>query len=300
VITLDNDLLRGSYPPIVTPFRAGGDVDLDHYEQLVEMQVAAGSHGIVVNGTTAEPSTLTVGERKDLAERAIATVGGRIPVVVATGSQSLAETVELTAHAERCGAGAVLVVSPYYIRPPQRGLVEYFVEVAAHTRLPVLLYNIPGRSAVAVTLATLDAIADRVPHFVGMKHAHPDLGLVSDAIACFGANFRVLVGLEELSFPMLALGAAGMVNAVANVAPREVAALYEAVAAGKLDEGRRLHYALLELNRAIFFDTNPIPLKYMLKRLGHLDGNRHRLPMVPATDEIEAKCDGVLARAGLM
>lgn len=300
MIDLDDRFLRGSYPPIVTPFAADGSVDLATYGRLVEAQVRSGSHGIVVNGTTAEPSTLTTSERMALAAQGVEAAAGRVPVVVATGAQSLAETIELTRHADEIGADALLVVTPYYIRPPQRGLVEYFAEVAAHSDLPLLIYHIPGRAGVEVTLASLEAIANRAPHFVGMKHASADVGLVSDAIAAFGAEFRILVGLEELSFPMLALGAAGMVNAVANVAPVMVAALYEAIAIGKLDEGRRLHYELLELNRAIFYETNPIPLKYMLKRLGHLADNVHRLPMTPASPEVASRCDDVLTRAGLL
>jgi 4-hydroxy-tetrahydrodipicolinate synthase len=300
VIELDDRFLRGSYPPIVTPLDAGGNVDLATYGRLVEAQVRSGSHGVVVNGTTAEPSTLTNSERMAVAAHGVETAAGRVPVVVATGAQSLAETIHLTKHADAIGADALLVVTPYYIRPPQRGLVDYFAAVAAHSELPLLLYHIPGRAGVEVTLPSLEAIASRVPSFVGMKHAHSDLGLVSDAIAAFGDGFRIFVGLEELSFPMLALGAAGMVNAVANVAPGKVAALYEAMAAGKFDEGRRLHFELLELNRAIFYDTNPIPLKYMMKRLGHLADNVHRLPMVRAAPDVAARCDDVLARAGLL
>lgn len=300
MIDLDDHLLRGSYPPVVTPFAADGSVDLPAYAELVATQIRSGSHGIVVNGTTAEPSTLTTRERMALAARCVETVDGQVPVVVATGGQSLAETIELTRHADEIGADALLVVTPYYVRPPQRGVVEYFAEVAAHSERPLVLYHIPGRAAVEVTLATLEAMVDRIPHFVGMKHAHADLGLVSDAIAAFGPQFRILVGLEELSFPMLALGASGMVNAVANVAPAKVAELYEAVAAGKIDEARRLHFELLELNRAIFYETNPIPLKYMLKRLGQLQDNVHRLPMMPATPEIAARCDEALVRAGLL
>ncbi len=300
MIDLDDGFLRGSYPPIVTPFGADGSVDLAAYGRLVEAQVRAGSHGIVVNGTTAEPSTLTTSERMALAAQGVEAAAGRVPVVVATGAQSLAETIELTRHADEIGADALLVVTPYFIRPTQRGLVEYFAEVAAHSDLPLMLYHIPGRAGVEVTLASLEAIARRAPHFVGMKHASADLALVSDAIAAFGAEFRILVGLEELSFPMLALGAAGMVNAVANVAPMKVANLYEAIATGNLDEGRRLHYGLLELNRAIFYETNPIPLKYMLKRLGHLEDNVHRLPMTPAAPDVASRCDAVLTRAGLL
>jgi 4-hydroxy-tetrahydrodipicolinate synthase len=300
VIELAPDFLRGSYPPLVTPFAADGEVDLGAYAKLVEHQITAGSHGIVVNGTTAEPSLLSVDERKQIAERAIEVAAGRVPVMIATGSQSLAETVALTDHADASGADAVLVVTPYYVRPPQRGLVEYFSEVGGRTDLPMLVYHIPGRAAVDVSIDTLVRIGDRLPNFVGMKHAVADLGLVTEALNAFGPEFRVLVGLEELSFPMLAIGASGVVNAVANVAPERVAQLCDAMANGKLDEGRRLHFDLFELNRAVFFETNPIPLKYMMWRVGLLDANRHRLPMVPATPEVAARLDDVLRRAGLL
>lgn len=300
MIELAPDLLRGSYPPLVTPFAADGEVDLGAYTKLLEHQITAGSHGIVVNGTTAEPSLLSLDERKRLAERAIEVAAGQVPVVIATGSQSLAETVALTDHADASGADAVLVVTPYYVRPPQRGLVEYFAEVGGRTDLPVLVYHIPGRAAVDLSIDTLLRIGDRLPNFVGMKHAVADLGLATEALSAFGPEFRLLVGLEELSFPMLAIGASGVVNAVANVAPELVAQLCEAVASGKLHEGRRLHLELFDLNRAVFFEMNPIPLKYMMWRLGLLDANRHRLPMVPATAEVAARLDGVLSQAGLL
>lgn len=299
MIELAADALRGSLPPLVTPFR-DGDVDLDTYGRLVEWHIAAGSHGVVVCGTTGEPSVLTVGERKALADTAIAAAAGRCQVVVATGSQSHAETVELTTHAAAAGADAVLVVTPYYIRPPARGLVAYFTDIAARVDVPLLVYHIPGRAAVGVDIDTLAAIADGAPNFVGMKHAVADLGLVTEALVRFGPEFRIHVGLEELSYPMLALGAAGMVNAVANVVPRQVVALYDSVATGTFAEARALHQDLFALNRAVFFDTNPIPVKYMMWRTGVLPNNEHRLPMMPATDDVARRLDTILATAGLL
>jgi 4-hydroxy-tetrahydrodipicolinate synthase len=161
------------------------------------------------------------------------------------------------------------------------------------------MYHIPGRAAVTVTLDTLARIADTTPTFVGMKHANADLTLVTEALKHFGPEFRIFVGLEELSFPMLAMGACGMVNAVSNVAPRRVADLYEAMARGDLARGRALHFDLFELNQAVFFDTNPIPIKCMARKLGVIPTNAHRLPMAPALPDLEARLDGVLARARL-
>ena len=299
MIELEQDFLRGSYPPLVTPFK-NGKVDYDAYARLIEFQVREGTHGIVVNGTSAEPSTLTIEERNQLVKVAVETANKRIPVVAATGSQSHAETVALTEYAQKAGVDALLIVTPYYIRPPQRGLAEYYIDLGKRTTLPLMIYHIPGRTAVSVDLATLERIAGKVPHLVGIKHAVNDLGFVTQMLDRFGFEFRVFGGLEELSFPMLAVGACGMMNAVANLAPRKVARLYEAVAAGNLAEARKLHFELFELNCAVFFDTNPIPMKYMMKRLGLIAENEHRLPMVAATPELEQRLDEVLKRAGLL
>jgi 4-hydroxy-tetrahydrodipicolinate synthase len=290
--------LRGSFPPLVTPFRHGA-IDEDNFARLVEFQVAEGSHGVVVNGTTAEPSTLSVEERNRLVDVAVRTARGRIPVIAATGSQSLAETKALTAHAVRAGVDALLIVTPYYIRPPQHALIEYFLEVARDHDTPWMVYHIPGRTAVSVTIDTLAKIRERSPTFIGIKHAVNDLGLVSECMIRFGPEFRVFVGLEELSFPMMTIGACGLMNAVGNLRPKVLAQMCEAVWSGDMATGQRLHEQLLEINKAVFYDTNPIPMKYMMKKLGLLDDNEHRLPMVSATPELAAKLDGVLERAGL-
>jgi 4-hydroxy-tetrahydrodipicolinate synthase len=292
---LGKQFLRGSYPPLVTPF-IGGEVDHDGYAELVERQVHGGSHGIVVTGTTGEPSTLSVAERAALVDTAVVAAHGRLPVVAATGSQSLAETLELTAAAESAGADAVLVVTPYYIRPPQRGLVAYFTKVAKSTGLPLLIYHIPGRAAVDLTVDSVAAIADSSPNLVGMKHASPDLGYAGRLMRRLGGDFRLFVGLEELSLPLLAMGAAGLMNAVGNLAPGRVAALCEAVFAGDLAQARRVNDDLAELNEAVFWDTNPIPMKYLMKRMGLLAENEHRSPMAPATPELCGRLDDLLAR----
>jgi 4-hydroxy-tetrahydrodipicolinate synthase len=221
-------------------------------------------------------------------------------VVAATGSQSYADTIALTKSAEEAGADAVLVVTPYYIKPSQAGLVEYFVAVGRETRLPLLIYHIPGRAAVSVTVETVAKIADRLPTLVGMKHAVNDLELVTEVLARLGRDFRVFCGLEALSLPMLAVGAAGVMNAVGNLAPDRVAALCNAVAAGDLGKARRLHDELFQLNQAIFFDTNPVPLKYMMSRLGLLSAPEVRLPLVEASVPVRERLDEVLRNAGLL
>ena len=299
MMNLPEDFLKGSIPPLITPFRDGA-VDYDAYAGLVEFQIENGSHGILVNGTTSEPASLTVAERNRLVDAAVEAAGGRLPVVAATGSQSFAETEALTAHADRAGADALLIVTPYYVRPPQRGLVEYYLEIAKRTDKPWMIYHIPGRAAVGVTLDTVTEIAGKAPAFVGMKHAADDLGFVSACLDRLGMAFRIFVGLEDLSYPMMAVGACGLMNAVGNLRPGLLARMCEEVRKGDPGAARDLHYRLFELNRAVFYDTNPIPMKYMMRRLGLIPKNEHRLPMVPATAELERRLDGVLRRAGLL
>jgi 4-hydroxy-tetrahydrodipicolinate synthase len=296
---MDLSRLKGSIPPLITPFR-GGNVDYDAYAAMVEFQIREGSHGILVNGTTSEPASLTVEERNRIVDAAIASANGRVPIVAATGSQSLAETETLTDHAVRAGADALLIVTPYYSKPPQRGLIDYYLHLAARHDRPWMVYHIPGRTAVSVTLETLKTLKDRSPTFIGMKHAVNDLGFASECLTEFGPDFRIFVGLEELSFPMMAVGACGLMNAVGNLRPRVLAELCEAVWNSDIPAARAMHDRLLELNKAVFFDTNPIPIKYMMKRLGLIPQNEHRLPMVPATPELEKRLDGVLERAGML
>jgi 4-hydroxy-tetrahydrodipicolinate synthase len=305
LISLEQTALMGSYTPLITPFAGhdghdGDDVDLATFERLVDRQVTGGSQGVVVAGTTGEPSVLRPRERTELVRAAVSAASGRIPVVAATGSASYEQTRELSEAAVAAGADALLIVTPYYLRPPQRGLVEYFADLGSRLDVPVLIYHIPGRAAVTLDIATLEAIVARAPNVTGMKHASWELGLVTEARIRLGPEFRVFVGLEELSLPMLALGAHGLMNAVANLVPGRVAALWRAVAEERLADARKLHDELWELNRAVFLDTNPIPVKYMLRRIGVLASNDHRLPMVPATPELEERLDGVLERAQLI
>ncbi len=299
MIALEQNFLRGSYTPVITPFR-NGKVDFKKYAELVERQAREGSHGVVVTGTTAEPSSLTTDERAELVKVAVTAIGGRIPVVAATGSQSLAETIELTTRAEKAGADAVLVVTPYYSKPPQEGLIQYFEEVGKRTGLPLLIYHIPGRAAVSVTATTVATISERLPNMVGIKHAANDLEFITEVLARLGHEFRVFCGLEALSLPMLALGAAGLMNAVGNLAPAIVARLCDLVNQGDLAGARDLHFQLFELNQSIFLETNPIPLKYMMARMGLLETSEVRLPLVAMDPERGKVLDGVLKRAGLL
>ena len=297
-MTYDFPKIKGSIPPIISPF-INDTLDYDAFAGLVEFQINKGSHGILVNGTTAEPSTLTVEERNKTVDTAIATNNGRLPVIAATGSQSLAESKILTRHAAEAGVDALLIVTPYYIRPPQRGLVAYFLDVMEGIKTPWMIYHIPGRASVSITLETVKELKERSPNFIGMKHAVNDLGFVSECLDAF-PDYLVFVGLEELSFPEMAIGAAGLMNAVGNLRPDLLAEMCQAVWDNDLAKGREIHQRLLELNQSVFYDTNPIPIKYMMKRLGVIPENHHRLPMMPAEPALEKRLDGVLERAGLL
>ena len=290
--------LKGSIPPVITPF-SDNEIDLASYKKLIEFHIEEGSHGILVNGTSAEPSTLTVKERNQLVDVAIVTANKSVPIVAATGSQSLLETKALTDHAVAAGADALLIVTPYYIKPPQRGIIEYYLEITKDVAIPWMIYHIPGRTAVSITIETIKELKEKSSNFVGIKHAVSDLGFVSQCLAEF-PDFKIFVGLEHLSFPELTIGAVGLMNAVGNLRPHILAEMCQAVWDNDLEKGKALHHHLFELNESVFYDTNPIPIKYMMKRMGLLLSNEHRLPMSPATPELEKRLDGVLERAGLL
>ena len=291
--------IRGSIPPIITPF-VNGEVDYRTYASLIEHQIKNGSHGILVNGTTAEPSTLTIDERNKLISMAVEVANGKIPVIAGTGSQSIIETKILTNHAVKTGVDSLLIVTPYYIKPPQRGLIEYYLELTEKIDIPWMIYHIPGRTAVNVTLETMKILSEKSANFVGMKHAVNDLGFVTECLSAFGPDFKIFVGLEELSFPMLSIGACGLMNAVGNLRPNILSEMCEAVWDKNNERGLELHHQLLEINQAVFYDTNPIPIKYMMRKLGIMKNNEHRLPMMSATVELEKRLDMVLRNSGLL
>lgn len=287
--------LRGSIVPLVTPFR-DGEIDLEAFEAAVERQVAEGSDGVVVCGTTGEPTSLSVQERSELYTRAVVVAAGRIPVLAATGTPNHAETIALTCSAEKAGVDGVLVVCPAFVKPSQEGLVQHFTAVAASTELPLLIYNIPGRSGVGVTAETVERIAERSSNLVGLKHASNDLDLVTDLLLRLGDDFRLFCGLESYSYPFLAVGGAGLMSAVGNLLPGPVAALCQKVRDGDHAGALTLHRDLFRLNQAVFFDTNPGPLKAMLAARG-LGSDELRPPLAPLSDSNRARVLEVLETA---
>jgi 4-hydroxy-tetrahydrodipicolinate synthase len=298
-VTSGTDFLRGAYCPLVVPFR-NGKIDFDTYAALIERQIAQGSHGLLVNATSGEPTTLTADERGQVVEFVVKTANGRRPVCAGTASESFETTAGLIDRFDEAGADSILVVTPYYAAPPQRGAVSYFAKLGERTKRPFLIYHIPARSGFTLTVDTLAAIKDRLPHFCGLKNTDTDVGFVTGALARLGRDFRIFAGLELPTLPMLGIGGCGMMITASNVAPRLVAQLYETFAKGGIDGAIALNLKLYPLFRAVALESSPIPVKYMLKRLGVLKANEHRSPLVPASPEIERQLDKVLAEIGLL
>lgn len=290
--------LKGAYCPLIVPF-ANGKIDFDTYEKLIERQIKEGSHGLLVNATSGEPTMLSLEERAGMVEFAIKVSNGRRPVCAGTASESLEDTLTLVGRFDKAGADSIVVVTPYYSAPPQRGMVAYFEMVGKRTERPLLVYHIPGRAGVSLTVDTVQAIKEKVPHFVGMKNTDTDVGLVTGILSRLGQDFRIFAGLEHPTLPMLAVGGAGMMITASNVAPRLVATLYDQFAAGKLADAQKTNYKLYPLFRAVSLESSPIPVKYMLKKLGAMRSNEHRLPLMSATPEIEKQLDSILTQIGI-
>lgn len=292
--------LRGSIVPMVTPFTAAGAFDEKAFINLIDFQVENGSHGISVCGTTGEPSSLSLEEREHVMEVAYHAIHGRVPFVPGTGSTNFAETIRLTRFAQKLGADAALVIVPYYCRPSQEGLYQHFRQVAdAVPDLPLIIYNIPGRTAVNMEPGTMARLKRDCRNIIGVKESNKDFEHVSRVIHQCGRDFLVYSGIELLCYPMLAIGGAGHVSATANLLPREVAELYNLAAAGKFHEAMDLHYRLLPLNDALFLETNPGPLKYCLGLLGQIEPVL-RLPLVLPSEANQAKLRAVLAQCNLL
>jgi 4-hydroxy-tetrahydrodipicolinate synthase len=287
--------LKGAFTPLVVPFKNGA-VDYDRYAELIEWQIEQGTHGLLVNATSGEPTTLSPDEKAQLIEAAIKASAGRRTVVAGIPAESHAEAVTLLAKAEKAGADAVLSVTPYYSRPPQRGLVAFFRDLANRTELPFLIYHIPARAAVSVTAETFEAIAECCPSFVGLKNTDENLALVSRLMSCLGSDFRIFGGLESTAFAMSALGGCGTMITTSNIAPKQIARLNDLCVAGNLREARELVIELDQLMRASFLDTGPIPIKCMMKLMGLIPTNEHRLPMMPATPDLEKQLEAVVQR----
>jgi 4-hydroxy-tetrahydrodipicolinate synthase len=297
-MTFKPEAMRGSIVPVVTPFR-DGRLDDEGLARLIDWQIESGSHGVSVTGTTGEPSALTRAERERVIEVAVEAVNGRVPFMAGTGSNNHEETLHLTRFAQRAGADAVLVVTPYYNRPSQEGLFQHFSAVAAAVDVPVVLYNIPGRTAVNLEIDTVARLREARPNIIGCKESNKDFEFINRLLHRLGRDFLVYSGIELLCFPVLAIGGAGYVSATGNLLPSQVARLYDLHQAGKWQAAQDLHFHLLPLNDAVFLEINPVPVKTALGLMGKISPEV-RLPLAPLAPANLARLTSVLAEYGLM
>jgi 4-hydroxy-tetrahydrodipicolinate synthase len=271
-------MFQGSIVAIVTPFR-NGKVDEEKYRRLIEFQIKNGTSAIVPCGTTGESATLNFEEHHRVIEITVQAVRKRVPVIAGTGGNSTAEAIELTEHAKKVGADATLQVAPYYNKPTQEGLFQHFKAIAKAVPLPQVLYNIPGRTGVNMLPATVARLAE-LKEVVAIKEASGDLGQMAEVVRLAGGKITLLSGDDNLTLPVLAIGGKGVVSVVANIVPKDSAKMVKAWHDGNVEQARKLFYKLLPLCQAMFYETNPIPVKTSLALMGKIGGEM-RLPLCP-------------------
>lgn len=278
--------LRGSICPVITPFTESGEIDEKTFIELINWQIVSGSHGISVTGTSGEPSSMTIAERKRVMELAKKTIDGRVFFTPGTGSTNHDETMELTKYAEEIGADAAMVIVPYYNKPNQEALYQHFKTVADSVSIPIIIYNIPGRSAVNMEVSTMKRLVEDCPNIIGVKESNKDFEHVNRVLLNCGRDFLLYSGIELLCYPMLAIGGAGFISATANVEPKKVAELYNAWNDGDVKKAQDLHFELMPLNDVLFKDTNPSPVKVALGMMGKITP-KLRLPLGLPSAEIQ-------------
>jgi 4-hydroxy-tetrahydrodipicolinate synthase len=290
-------MLSGAITALVTPFR-DGEVDLAALEKLVGWQIGNGVDGLLACGCTGEAATLTDEEREDVVSTVMSAAGGRVPVMAGTGTNSTATTVELTRRISRMGVDAVLLITPYYNKPTHRGQVEHFTRAADASQCPAYLYNVPGRTGKAIAAKTVAELA-RHPNIAGIKDAQGSVERVTELRSLCGEGFDILSGDDPLAMAQAALGAEGVVSVISNIAPGEMSRMVKLARSGDLEEARGLQARLLPAIRAMFLQTNPMPVKKALWMKGMV-ADELRLPLVPMRKDLEGRLREVLEEAGLL
>ncbi|MBX3176627.1 MAG: 4-hydroxy-tetrahydrodipicolinate synthase [Candidatus Hydrogenedentes bacterium] len=289
-------MFQGSFPALVTPFQENYEIDFDAYGRLIDFHLENGTDGIVPCGCTGEAATLSHEEQKAIIRFAVERVAGRVPVIAGTGSNNTKEAIGLTKFAKEAGADAALLITPYYNKPTPAGQVAHYKLVAEEAQIPIMLYNVPGRTGTKISPETIAELR-RVPFIESVKEACGSVDQVSQILHLCDIN--VMSGDDSLTLPMMAVGATGVVSVAANVAPRLVSDLCRAANAGDFAKARELHYKLLPLATVLFVETNPLPVKAALAKMGMIK-NILRLPLVSMTDQSAARLDPVLKELGLI
>lgn len=289
---------RGAFVAIVTPF-IDGKLDEQGLVDLIEFQIANGTHGIVPCGTTGESATMSHEEHHRVVELTIKTVNGRVPVLAGTGSNSTSESIELTKHAKDAGADGALMITPYYNKPSQEGLYQHFKAVAEAVDIPIILYNVPSRTSINMLPETVARCAE-IKNIVGIKEATGSLNQVSEVIRLCPADFAVMSGDDFTSMATVAVGGTGVISVTSNVAPKDMAGMMNAILDGDLAEANRLHYKLFPLMQAMFIDTNPVPAKTTLEMMGKIKSSTPRLPLYKMNEATQGKLKKVITDYGLL
>lgn len=291
-------MIKGSIVAVVSPMHEDGSLDLAAYRKLIDWHVASGTAGIVAVGTTGESPTVDVDEHATLIRVAVEHTAGRIPVIAGAGGNSTREAIELTRHAAAVGAAASLQVVPYYNKPGQEGLYRHFRAVAEAVDLPVILYNVPGRTVADLSNDTTVRLS-AVPGIVGLKDATGDMPRAADLLARLPEHFALYSGNDDSALALMALGGHGVISVTANVAPREMAELCAAALADDLPTARAINRRLLPLHFRLFVESNPGPVKWALVRMGHIEGGI-RLPMTPLDPSNQTIVEAALRAAGVL
>jgi 4-hydroxy-tetrahydrodipicolinate synthase len=290
-------MFTGSMVALVTPFK-NGKVDWESLERLLDFHMKSGSHGIVPCGTTGESATLSHQEHDEVIKTVIKTVNRRLPVVVGTGSNSTEEAVRLTREAEKSGADGALMISPYYNRPTQEGIYQHYKRVASEVGIPLIIYNIPGRTGSKIEPETLARLAE-IKNVAGVKEATGSVDQAIDVIRLCGDRLAVYSDEDSMTYSLMALGGKGVISTVANIAPKEMSQLTEACLKGNWEQGRELQFKVLPLIRAVFLETNPIPVKTALSLMGRCTGDL-RLPLTPMSEGNVKKLRQSMSDFGLL
>jgi len=289
-------MFKGSITALITPFK-DGEIDWKAFDNLVEWQVEQGTHGVVPCGTTGESPTLSHDEHAQIVERTVEIIKGRIPVIAGTGSNYFKEAHDQTLHAKECGADAALVVTPYYNKPTQDGLIAHYTKLAEECDFPIIIYNIPGRSVIDMTNETLARLA-KLPQIIGVKDATNDLQRPTLMRQLIGDNFCLLSGEDGTAAAYLAQGGHGCISVSSNIAPKECAEMHNAWQNRDLDTFAARRDQLVPIHQALFVESSPQPVKYAASRLG-LCTDECRLPLLPASENARKAVDNAMQRAGL-
>jgi len=291
-------MFQGSFTALITPMAEDGSIDFAAYARLIDWQIAEGTAGIVPVGTTGESPTLSHDEHKRVVEAAVAAAKGRVPVMAGAGSNSTSEAIGLAQHAQKAGADAVLVVTPYYNKPTQEGLYRHYKAIAEAVSLPIFIYNIPGRSVIDMSVETMARLA-KLPNIAGVKDATANLTRPLHTLRACGEEFCQLSGEDHTALSYLAAGGHGCISVTANVAPKLCAEMHAAWARGDVKTAMALQMRLLPLHDAMFCESNPGPVKYAASLLG-FGANHVRLPLAPVSDANAAKVKAAMLEVGLL